>query len=513
MRVTRTSGCRSQIFADDSFPRSAVLFDGALPDSKRDERLSRLGNNNQRVRQFRINHPASSPIPRQLGSTLYPLLTPGLREALSTSDYAPVTRVVPGEADDYCALCANEAPRSVIFSNDTDLILYEYPTDGRVIFFRDVELWPEPQFKGYSTAKIRQALQLTSLVPLAYCITQDRWKSFGDLVKDARKLDTTLTPFLEFSKRYTRTSSESQSSKDDGVTLAVQALDVRVSEFVHQALAGGPRSIVQRLWYDSASLAPTIYLPFLVEDPNSVSAWNAGDDIRLLAYSLLASDGATVHEYKRRAQTIAMQEINILSAREKCIAATTISRNTTAWTQTMEDQHVHRDLIWPLIAVNIILPTLTMPPKVTWLCRVLNGDFDNTWDFLHVTAGIHAALYSLRFLKQCAAVWTSMNREGSVQLYDSVTSVHKALQGMPTIAELFIVPGQAGRVHEDSTTLKAALREMYVSANVEVPDEQISNKKLKKQKREAERKARREQVASTQRTDNLFELLNQRQKN
>jgi hypothetical protein len=465
------------------------------------------------VRQFRINHPASCPIPRQLGSTLYPLLAPGLREALSTSDYASVTRVVPGEADDYCALCANEAPRSVIFSNDTDLILYDYPTDGRVIFFRDVELWPEPQFQGYSTAKIRQALHVTSLVPLAYCITQDRWKSFGDLVKDARKLDTTLTPYLEFSKRYTRTPLESQTSKDTGIILAQQALDVRISEFVHQAVAGGgPWSTIQRFWYGSASLAPKIYLPFLVEDPNSVSAWNIGDGIRLLAYSLLASDGATVHEYKRRAQTIAMQEINILSAREKCIAATAVSRNTTAWTQTMEDQHVHRDLIWPLIAVNIVLPTLTMPPKVTWLCRVLNGDFDNTWDFIHVTARIHAALYSLRFLKQCAAVWISMYQGGSGQLYDSVNSVHEALQSMPAIAELFIVPGQAGRVHEDSTVLKTALKELYVSANVEVPDEQLSNKKQKKQKREAERKARREQVASTQRTDNLFELLNQRQK-
>jgi hypothetical protein len=105
-----------------------------------------------------------------------------------------------------------------------------------------------------------------------------------------------------------------------------------------------------------------------------------------------------------------------------------------------------------------------------------------------------------------------MNREGSGELYDSIGSVLKALQGMPTIAELFVVPGQAGRVHEDSAMLKAVLQEMYVSANVEVPDEQISNKKLKKQKREAERKARREQDASTQRTDNLFELLNQRQK-
>ena len=459
--------------------------------------MSRLGTNNQRVRQFRINYPAACPIPKSLGSVLHSLLAPGLREALSASEYASVTRIVPGEADDYCALYANETPCSVIFSNDTDLILYDYPAEGRVIFFRDVELWPEPKFKGYSTTKIQEALHLTSLIPFAYCITQDRWKSFSDSVKDARAIDTTSGQYEEFSKRYTGTAAELPVSKEPRVALSLQALDVRVSEFAHQALALTP--------------VPKVYLPLLVEDPNQASAWSIGEDIRLLAYSLLAPDQMVVHEYKRKAQAIAMQEINIHSHKERCLSATTLSRNIGAWLQKMTDGQVPLDFLWPLIAVSFVLPKLTMPPKVTSLIRVLSGDFDNTWDFVHLTAGVQAALYSLRFLKQCAALWLSMNQKAE-ELHESVESLQRSLQNMPTIADLFIVPGQAKRKDVDSTMLQVFLKEIYTSVGVEVLDEQISNKKLKKQRREAERKTKKKQVTSTQRTDNLFELLNQRQR-
>jgi hypothetical protein len=408
-----------------------------------------------------------------------------------------VTRIVPGEADDYCALCANENPRSVIFSNDTDLILYDYPAESRVIFFRDVELWPEPKFKGYSTTKIQGALHLTSLVPFAYCITQDRWKSFGDSVKDAREVDITSGHYEEFSKRYTGTAAELQVSKDSRVALALQGLDVRVSEFVHQVLTLCP--------------VPTVYLPLLVEDPNQTSVWNIGENVRSLAYSLLAPDRVVVHEYKRKAQAIAIQDIKILSYEETCLLAAALSRDIGTRLRRMVNIQVPRDFIWPLIAVNMVLPELILPPKVSSWTRVLTGDFNNTWDFIHLTARIQAALYSLRFLKQCAALWLSMNQNDPNELHKFVDSLQRALQNMPTIADLFIVPGQAGRIGRDSTMLQVMVKEIYTSASVEIPDEHISNKKQKKQKREAERKMKKKQATSSQRTDNLFELLNQRQ--
>ncbi|KAF2687263.1 hypothetical protein K458DRAFT_295682 [Lentithecium fluviatile CBS 122367] len=476
---------------------SAILFDGALPDTKRNERLSRLQSNNQRVRQFRINYPtAACPIPTQLGSAPFSLLAPGLREALGDSKYASVTRIVPGEADDSCASCANQYPRSIIFSNDTDLILYDYPAEGRVLFLRDVELWPEPKFKGYSPTKIQQALHLTSLVPWAYCITQDPREPFSASVKAARDVDTASSQYEEFSKRYTIPSvAPLENSRMES---ALQNLDVRVSEFVYQAL--------------DVALVPKVYLPLLVEDPNQASAWNVGHGLRLLACSLLAPDREVLHEYKRKAQGIAMHEVKLHSPKELSLSAEALSRDISAWLRWTGDRQVPREFIWPLIAVNIVLPEMTTSPKMTLVIRVVNGDFDNTWDFVHLTARMHAALYSLRFLKQCVTLWLAVNEDSSVELHRPVDNLHRTLQGMPAIAELFIVPGQAGRPLGDSTILQTLINEIYTSANVEILDEQISNKKLKKQKREAERKAKKkQQEASTQRTQNLSELLNQRQ--
>jgi hypothetical protein len=474
------------------------LFDGALPDTKRNERLSRLGSNNQRVRQFRASYPVTAcPIPTHLGSVLYSLLAPALREALSESKYASVTRIVPGEADDYCAPSANEYPRSILFSNDTDLVLYNYPAEARVIFLRDVELWPEPKFKGYSPTKLSQALHLNSLVPFAYCISQDPWISSEALMKDAKRVDTRSSQYKEFSKRYNATCVAPHICIESGTELALQTLDVRVSEFVHQALG--------------SSLVPTVYLPLMVEDPNQASAWNTGHGVRSLAYSLLAEHRVVIHEYMRKAQAIALREIKALSLNDILLSAAALSRDVGAWLQWTNDRQVSQDFIWPLIAVNVVLQEVPVPPNITCLMRVLSGQFDNTWAFVHLTARMQAALYSLRLFKQCSAVWLSMHRDGSEELHKYIGNLHRTLHKMPTIADLFRVPGQRIQPHGDLTMLRDLIEEIYTVNNVEIPDEPISNKRLKKQKREAERKQRKRQEASNQRTDNLFELLNRKQ--
>lgn len=458
--------------------------------------MRRLERNNRQIRELRILYPTQGcPIPARLGSVSYSFLAPALREALNDSGYASVTSIVPGEADDWCTPYANDSPRSIVFSDDTDLLLFDYPAESLVVFFRNVELWPEPKFKGYSPAKIRQSLRLASLVPLAYSIVQEPSHTFMALLQEAQSIDTESEHYLDFSRRYSGQSiAPAYSSKNSELRTMLQHLDVRISEFAHQAL--------------DVTLAPTIYLPLLVEDANQASAWNIGQDIRLLAYSLLALDRVMVQEYKRKAQATTVQDLKPLSPKDAHAAAAVLQQNVETWLQWMDGRQVPQEFIWPLVATNLVLVDLQRPPRIPLLMRVLEGDFDNTWDFVHLTARIQAALYSLRFLKQCIAVWTATRRTSSKPLEEALRKLQQDLASMPTIAELFIVPGQEKKSHNKHELLREVLQEIYASLNIEIPAEQISNRKLKKQKREAERKDKITREANAQQ-NNIFAVLGQ----
>jgi hypothetical protein len=123
----------------------------------------------RRVAQFNTMHGnIACPVPSQLGSVAYPFLAPALMEALRASEYAGATRIVPGEADDYCACYAQDNPRSIIFTGDTDLLLYDYPKDTLISFLKDGTNVPGPALKVYSPSQICQQLNLKSLVQLGY---------------------------------------------------------------------------------------------------------------------------------------------------------------------------------------------------------------------------------------------------------------------------------------------------------------------------------------------------------
>lgn len=260
--------------------------------------MSRTEQNNKRVQQLRASYPTTAcPIPTYLGSTSHAFLAPSLREALASSTFASRTQVVPGEADDSCALYAQQEPRSIIFSSDTDLLLYDYSPETLIVFFQDAE-WTAG-IKAYSPSQIKQKLQVKSLLSFAYGVNQRSSEVLADLVRDAEGVDVCSPSYLDFSRRYlTSATSPAYLDKHDSLAPSLQCLDVRVSEFVHQAL--------------QVIASPQVYLPLLMEDPNQASAWNMAQDCRTLAYSMLAPSVPKVQEYRRRAQGFLPQEISTL---------------------------------------------------------------------------------------------------------------------------------------------------------------------------------------------------------
>lgn len=472
--------------------RSKIVFDGALPASKRNERIHRLEQNNSRVRNYRVQYPAAScPVPTYLGSILHAFLAPSLREALLDTPFATRTRIEPGEADDWCALHAKDYARSIIFTSDTDLLLYDYPAETLIVFFQDADV--TSGFKSYSPEQMRKRLQLNSIVQFAYAICREPSRTSDDLVRDARAVDLSSGTFLEFSGRYAgRRAVTSHFAKDSDTSLPLQKLDVRTSEFVHQAL--------------DKSSTPLVYLPLLVEDPNQSSAWSSGQDFRQLAYSILAPSTSTIHEYRRKAQGISVQE---LPCHTTDVSTSDMLAHINGVSKWATDRNMPPLMMWPLFALSIVLLDSKTTPSVPVVLHMLNGDFDNSWDFVHLSARLQAVLYSLRMLQQVITVHQAIHELNSTANGGVVLQLAKLLASLPSIADTFTVPGQSRKVLAEPERLKSMVEEIYIASGVEIPTEQVLSKKKKKQSREAERKKKKQeqrQQAKPQ-ASNVYSML------
>ncbi|KAF2852244.1 hypothetical protein T440DRAFT_446812 [Plenodomus tracheiphilus IPT5] len=456
---------------------STIFFDGALPQAKQLERVSRLEQNNKRVLQLRASYPTEScPIPRTLSSILYAFLAPALREALAASPYAARTRIVPGEADDWCALYAKDVHRSIVFTSDTDLVLYDYPKESLIVFLHGVDL--SSGIRGYNPYQMQEKLQLKSLAPFAYALRQNPQDTANLLIQNARSVDMSSIGYVDFSSRYTPSTSISADRRKPSLdSPKLQGLDVRISEYVNQAL--------------SSSIRPLVYLPLLVEDPGQASAWNIGHDVRKLAYSLMATEGTVIHEYKRKSQGVSAQEIQTDTMTETETAATDMEQQISGLTLWAAGKGLEAGLLWPLFGLSLVLVELKTPPTIALVLRVLNADFDNTWTFIQLTARLQAAMYSLRMLKQVVGVKLALTTTDKPNLHGSLVSINKHMELFPSIGEMFTVPGQVRKVLADYDGLRAMVEEIYASAGAEVPSEQVSNKKKKRQAREADRKKRK----------------------
>lgn len=460
----------------------------------------------RRVTQLRVNYSTTGcPIPTSLGSIIYSFLAPALKEALHRTDFAGVTRIVPGEADDWCASHAKDHRRSIIFTGDTDLFLYDYPSETLLMLFKDVEISLIPELKVFSPTGISQQLELRSLVNLAYAIQTDRWKSFAENVRQARNHNSESADFLEFSRRYIdKVESPWRLLNHPELNAPLQALDVRVSEFVQQALS------IKNGAMKDAPLSLSVFLPLLFEDPFQTSAWTSGAHLRLLAYSLLTPSHLIVQEHKRKAQSVSIQELSLYTEEQKLSTASELSRTLSdfAW-----DEQLVQAQRWILLAVQLAI-TRMKAPHVSLLARVINGNFDNTWGFVQLSASIQAVLYSLRMLKQCIAVWFALNsvEQSGTPLYELLISLRDGLETFPTIPDLFMVPGQSSRLFLDNYNLGEAIKEIYTTVGIEdkeLFEEPKSKRQKKREKRD--RKARTQLLQETPQSlsSNAFAVLGQ----
>ncbi|CRK13495.1 hypothetical protein BN1708_010834 [Verticillium longisporum] len=321
---------------------TAIYFDGYLPASKHPVRLDRLLKSSTRLQNLHSSNPKACPshllsesnelIPAPFPTTYArrepphhpPFLVPAILERLRLSEkYAPLIRLVPGEADAYCADHALHHGGCVLTS-DSDLLVHDLGPRGAVILFHDLHTGTLDGHRGliaarYSPASIAERLRLpptsAGIQRFAHELSRDPYKSLPQLLQAAQQRAAAEgddaaedAAFETFLRPYRAHDAQTTAAAATYASLATP-LDPRVSELVLQSPALRSRlGIPQDEDEDEEGpraphSEPLIFLPLLMDCPARPSAWEASLDVRRLGYALLRAAhpfaAASVREFRR----------------------------------------------------------------------------------------------------------------------------------------------------------------------------------------------------------------------
>ncbi|KAI4810442.1 hypothetical protein E4T45_10764, partial [Aureobasidium sp. EXF-8846] len=409
----------------------SVFFDGLLPLSKQDTRLSRLqGYANQLVtfkalnkedlpsRMENVQSSKSDVLSAAVSSNRLkalpapPFLVPAVIEMLLESRFSSLVSVIPGEADAYCAEAARQYG-GVIFTSDSDLLVHDLGESGKVILFRDLESIHLPsrgkclKTQEFHPAAIAKRFELPNLVKLAFFMSQDHHKSLTENVRLAAKDTPMSAGFAEFAEEYGSLPKLSklamaESNTETNISRALARLDPRISEIVHLVHVKDNQEAPSDL-QDSENL--NMYLPYIIDDPTRTSAWRAGVSIRAQVYSLLRvlnSSITQVTEFERKGTRVAgtIVELDTTSSPsamlEDCLKSL------------QQDLEHHSSLSraarWRAVAVKHVcqsnLDNDKPPPLSGDISRVVTGTREGalSWSFIHGLIALLSDLPTLREL-------------------------------------------------------------------------------------------------------------------
>ena len=420
-------------------------------------------------------------------------LVPVVLEALTSSArYSEQTRVIPGEADAYCAVYARQI-EGMILTNDSDLLLYDLGYTGSVAFFTDLEFVGDVRmdldrddedhltssspthrttttcrYLNFQPHRIMHNLNLDSPKGLAYFgfeLQRDPTNRFSDLLRRARsrcaQLDddgpaSDLSLFLG-----TYLLCRGPGSGDSPSQLLLQGsqrqklaggirarLDPRISEFAYRYRIAKPNNE-----YPSQAEGKEIrmYLSFLSDDPNRSSAWHVGDDVRRLAYSIfnlslpLNLQRSSVMEIGRRGRHIGSTEVELLQVKKIIGSINAVMarlENTTTCTSARTKHEIWtimimRDVIRSAVRRGKIPATREEMMELLRPNHHVRHELVLHWDMLHLQAQVQAGLYSWRILNQLVEVVMEEEEEDT-----SIIVTDKAFRALLTelLAQLTSLP-------------------------------------------------------------------------
>ena len=361
-----------------------------------------------------------------------PFLVPAALDRLTKSKYASIIEVVPGEADPYCALLAQEKG-AIILTSDSDLALFDIGSEGAVAFFHGLSQRPQADANNAKTscrgwhARIWQYQDISQrlgvdLQRFAYEVKQNPPVRLSQALENAKGKLADTTSFDDFMVEYNLRAVMQPILSMDLANSRRGKFDPRLNELVTQII-------------DSLTEEPHMYLPVLLCDPSRATAWQPSYPIRKVVYSLLITAFRPANNHLR----------GILEHDARRPSQPNLIKITAEVSE--EVKNLKSSLLLHSTFENFALCTaLSYLGSVPMISEIYPKTY-RSWHHIHVLAQVHGILYCLRLLKQIlelvialgpgitASIAESENRL-TPSLIECSMALYSELESLPDLAVL-----------------------------------------------------------------------------
>lgn len=403
-----------------------------------------------------------------------------------------------------------------VFSDDSDLLIYEYASNVRIVTLRDLyenvddgkPTWSGSQYWPHQIAA-KATTSTGDLIDPAYLMSKDLYTS---LEKAFRKIGSAGFTHDKNFKNFAETFSIDEESKDwtrikdsPGVNSDLASRDSRVSELIWQ---------LQSLGDGAGQGGLRMYLPFLTDDISRFTAWNVATDVRQLAYSILLQTfhhDTAVQEYRRSGTRVASVLVDKLSDTEIITEADALSgyvKALFAWLR--NDTDLDGDQVWACLAMQHVMKYCVSDgqslPSLDDMIRAMTSRKERKWHVLHLNAQFQAAFYSLRILKQILAF--ALAQETKRDETGSLAKLSALLGDLPRITEFFAErhAESAARRKAEDRTWRGLLDSLLFALTGKEETEGDSQQKEARPRKKA-KKNKKSKVGSSTLAENPFAML------
>ncbi|KAF3156356.1 hypothetical protein TWF569_006936 [Orbilia oligospora] len=301
------------------FEITNIFIDGHLPSYKTTTRISRIQTTITCLSRLRTLSPSVIDLTKGGWNPSPPFIIAAFSTAIRRHEtFGRVLKTVAGEADAFCAAAGTggEGRISVVFTGDSDLVVYPHSQYSRVAILDDVHFEYTPD----------EGLKVKVLLWSPWDIER---KLGGGNSERNRKGDEPAMRIMKFAwclviKDVSRISKVVTSGKGDGLgsvkvggEFREQYLLPDVGKVVDERLEGILDSRAAEVVYASprfrglchppvkeSGKEAEVYLPVLLEDVTKSSVWSIGRETRKLAYQILFGMNALVVEVHRKGEAV-----------------------------------------------------------------------------------------------------------------------------------------------------------------------------------------------------------------
>ncbi|WYZ45083.1 hypothetical protein EsH8_VIII_000399 [Colletotrichum jinshuiense] len=432
-----------------------------------------------------------------------------------TGKYAALVRLVPGEADAYCAEDVLK-DGGTILTSDSDLTIHDLNT-GSVAFFRDIHVGATDTKDGllgrkYSPSDVAKRLQLPKgqgMRRFGYELSKSNRPKFAQVLENCKGDVSDQDEYRRFCIPYETLETTDWSAVPVLGNLESPNLDARLSEAVLQCV--GYSGVGKPSTGESGAGGCMMCLPPLLDCPARASAWDSSASIRQMAYSLtcLLRPGTVSHVREYRRMYSGVNQGKHVAILPRPWIKDSMDALLKTLTQTKKSLRCE-GLTWQAVTLQLILAHSQEEDKLE-VClstikqaQSLAKDSNLVpWDVVHLSAQVQATLYSLRILAQVLDLMDEIQVENTPQGSDLLRGL---LTTLPPLTEYPTVDGTIALL----ASIKSNGALGKIGAALGIPEEDLlpskegkSRKKKRKNRAGAEPDVRPEKKPSS----NPFDIL------